>query len=163
AAERAATALPADPHGDRGRTQYRDRLSGADRPRPAAPRYPSGQGRPIGDTGKDLILLLVRGDATVDFWTVVLIGIVAALYVLANFGERNSTARVVSLIAGGALSGLALLFGLLVAGGHLVLYRTGAESLEKFRAAEFLAVPLTIAGVLGLLYFLPPVPSAPAL
>ena len=79
---------------------------------------------------------------------------------LANFGERNSTARVVSLIAGGALSGLALLFGLLVAGGHLVLYRTGAESLDKFRAAEFLAVPLTIAGVLGLLYLWPPVQRA---
>ena len=79
---------------------------------------------------------------------------------LANFGERNSTARIVSLIAGGALSGLALLFGLLVAGGHLVLYRTGAESLDKFRAAEFLAVPLTIAGVLGLLYLWPPIQRA---
>ncbi|TMD17609.1 MAG: CPBP family intramembrane metalloprotease [Chloroflexi bacterium] len=79
---------------------------------------------------------------------------------LANFGERNATARIVSLIAGGALCGLALLFGLLVAGGHLVLYRTGAESLDRFRAAEFLAVPLTIAGVLGLLYLWPPVQRA---
>ena len=76
---------------------------------------------------------------------------------LANFGERNSTARIVSLIAGGALCGHALLFCLLVAGGHLVLYRTGAESVDKFRAAEFLAVPLTIAGVLGLLYLWPPI------
>ncbi len=81
---------------------------------------------------------------------------------LANFGERNSTARIVSLIAGAALSGLALLFGLLVAGGHLVVYRTGAESLDKFRAAEFLAVPLTIAGALGLLYLWPPVQRAVA-
>jgi len=80
--------------------------------------------------------------------------------VLANFGERNSTARIVALIAGGALCGLALLFGLLVAGGHLVLYRSGAESLDKFRAAEFLAVPLTIAGVLGLLYLWPPIQRA---
>src|SRR5438270_338056 len=47
-----------------------------------------------------------------------------------------------------------------VAGGHLVLYRTGAESLDRFRAAEFLAVPLTIAGVLGLLYLWPPVQRA---
>jgi len=82
--------------------------------------------------------------------------------VLANFGERNPTARIVSLIAGAALSGLALLFGLLVAGGHLVVYRTGAESLDKFRAAEFLAVPLTIAGALGLLYLWPPVQRAVA-
>jgi membrane protease YdiL (CAAX protease family) len=77
--------------------------------------------------------------------------------VLANFGERNSTARIVSLIAGAALAGLALLFGLLVAGGHLVLYSAGNESLDKFRQAELLAVPLMVAGVLGLLYLWSPV------
>jgi membrane protease YdiL (CAAX protease family) len=82
--------------------------------------------------------------------------------VLANFGERNSTARIVSLIAGAALSGLALLLGLLIAGAHLFLYQTGAESLAKFRAAEFLAVPLILAGGLGLLYLWPPVQRAAA-
>jgi membrane protease YdiL (CAAX protease family) len=82
--------------------------------------------------------------------------------VLANFGERNSTARVVSLIASASLSALALLLGLLVAGGHLVLYRNGSESLDKFRAAELLAVPLMIAGVLGIVYLWSPVQRAVA-
>ena len=81
---------------------------------------------------------------------------------LANFGERNSTARVVSLIASASLSALALLLGLLVAGGHLVLYRNGSESLDKFRAAELLAVPLMIAGVLGIVYLWSPVQRAVA-
>ena len=81
---------------------------------------------------------------------------------LANFGERNSTARIVSVIASASLSGLALLLGLLVAGGHLVLYRNGSESLDKFRAAELLAVPLMIAGVLGIVYLWPPVQRAVA-
>lgn len=81
---------------------------------------------------------------------------------LANFGERNSTARIVSLIAGAALSGLALLFGLLVGGGHLLLYQSGGESADKFRTAELLAVPLMLAGVLGLIYLLPPVQRAVA-
>src|ERR1700716_3356610 len=162
AAKRAPAPLPADPHGDRRRPQSRHRLPGAARPPlaadPAAPR----QERRARGTGKDLILLLVRGDASVDFWTVVLLCIVGALYVLANFGERNSTARVVSLIASASLSALALLLGLLVAGGHLVLYRNGSESLDKFRAAELLAVPLMIAGVLGIVYLWSPVQRAVA-
>jgi uncharacterized protein len=80
--------------------------------------------------------------------------------VLANFGERNSTARIVSLVAGAALAGLALLFGLLVGGGHLVLYSAGNETLDKFRQAELLAVPLMVAGVVGLLYLWSPVQRA---
>jgi len=80
--------------------------------------------------------------------------------VLANFGERNSTARIVSLIAGATLAGLALLFGLLIGAGHLVLYRAGSESLDKFRTAELLAVPLMIAGAIGLLYLWPAVQRA---
>jgi membrane protease YdiL (CAAX protease family) len=85
---------------------------------------------------------------------------VAGLYVLANFGERNATARIVSLIAGGALAGLAVLLGLLVTAGHLLLYSTGAESFDKFRAAELLAFPLILAGGLGLLYLWPPLQRA---
>ena len=76
---------------------------------------------------------------------------------LANFGERNATARIVSFIAGATLAGLALIFGLLIGGGHLVLYRAGSESLDKFRTAELLAVPLMIAGALGLVFLIPTV------
>lgn len=79
---------------------------------------------------------------------------------LANFGERNATARIVSIIVGASLAGLALLFGLLIGGGHLVLYRAGSESVDKFRTAELLAVPLMIAGALGLVYLVPPVQRA---
>ncbi|MDQ6811641.1 MAG: CPBP family intramembrane metalloprotease, partial [Actinomycetota bacterium] len=70
------------------------------------------------------------------------------------------TARIVSLIAGATLAGLALLFGLLIGAGHLVLYRAGSESLDKFRTAELLAVPLMIAGAAGLLYLWPAVQRA---
>jgi membrane protease YdiL (CAAX protease family) len=66
----------------------------------------------------------------------------------------------VSLIAGGALAGLAVLLGLLVTSSHLLLYSTGAESFDKFRAAELLAVPLILAGGLGLLYLWPPLQRA---
>jgi membrane protease YdiL (CAAX protease family) len=82
--------------------------------------------------------------------------------VLANFGERNSTARLVSLIAGAALAGLALLVGLLVVGGHLLLYSAGTEAADKFRAAMLVGVPLMIAGALGLLYLWPAVQRAVA-
>lgn len=79
---------------------------------------------------------------------------------LANFGERNPTARIVSFIAGAALSALALLLGLLIAGSHLLLYNSQAETAAKFRTAELLAVPLMLAGALGLLYLWPPVQRA---
>lgn len=81
---------------------------------------------------------------------------------LANFGERNATARIVSIIVGASLAALAFLFGLLIGGGHLVLYRAGSESVDKFRTAELLAVPLMIAGALGLVYLVPPVQRAVA-
>ena len=81
---------------------------------------------------------------------------------LANFGERNSTARIVSLIAGASLSAIALLLGLLVGGGQLLLYQNGGESADKLRTAELLAVPLMIAGGLGLLYLWPTVQRAVA-
>jgi membrane protease YdiL (CAAX protease family) len=77
--------------------------------------------------------------------------------VLANFGERNSTARLVSLIAGATLAALALLGGLLVVGGHWLLYSAGREAVDKFRAAMLVGLPLTIAGALGLLYLWRPV------
>lgn len=91
-----------------------------------------------------------------------LLGIVIGLYVLANFGERNSSARIASLIAGGALSGLAFLVGLLVAAGHLLVYSAGTERADAFRTAELLAVPLMVAGGLGLLYLWPPLQRAVA-
>jgi membrane protease YdiL (CAAX protease family) len=75
--------------------------------------------------------------------------------VVANFGERNSTARVVSLMAGGGLAGLAVLAGLLVVAEHLVIYSAGSETVDKFRAAMLVGIPLLVAGGLGLLYLWP--------
>lgn len=89
-------------------------------------------------------------------------GIIAGLYVLANFGERFSTARILALIAGGVLAGLSLLIGLFVAINHLVQYSAGLERADPFRTAELLGIPLTVAGALGLLYLWPPVPRAVA-
>jgi uncharacterized protein len=75
--------------------------------------------------------------------------------VLANFGERYATARILTLIAGAILAGLALLVGLLGSLLHLLAYTAGTESVEKFRLNELTLVPYAAAGVLGLLYLWP--------
>jgi membrane protease YdiL (CAAX protease family) len=89
--------------------------------------------------------------------TVLFFGVIAGLYVLANFGERNTTARMAALVVGAGLSAIALFVGLLAALVHLSQYATGGEGTDAFRSAELLAIPLTIAGALGLLYAWPPV------
>jgi membrane protease YdiL (CAAX protease family) len=67
------------------------------------------------------------------------------LYVLANFGERNSTARLVALITGGALASFAVAIGLrLILGG------------------DQRGIPEAIAGVLALVYLWAPVQRAVA-
>lgn len=83
-----------------------------------------------------------------------------ALYALANFGERNRTARLLTSIAGGVLAGLALLVGLLAAVLHLLRYSTALEGANQFRQAELTGIPLAVAGVLGLLYLWQPVQRA---
>ena len=94
--------------------------------------------------------------------TVILLGIIAGLYVLANFGERVTTARMLTLIIGAALASIALLVGLLVAANHLLQYSMGLERGDQFRSAELLGIPLAVAGALGLLYLWPPVQRAVA-
>jgi membrane protease YdiL (CAAX protease family) len=82
--------------------------------------------------------------------------------VLANFGERNTTARVLTLIVGGGLSAISLLVGLLAAVGHALVYAAAGEGADTFRTAELVAVPLTVAGAAGLLYLWSPVQRAVA-
>jgi membrane protease YdiL (CAAX protease family) len=84
------------------------------------------------------------------------------LYVLANFGERNSTARVLTLIAAGGLSAIALVLGLFATVANLLVYAAGREGVDIFRTAELVAVPLAVAGTAGLLYLWPPVQRAVA-
>jgi membrane protease YdiL (CAAX protease family) len=81
--------------------------------------------------------------------------VIIGLYVLANFGERYSTPRTLTLIAGGGLAGLALLVGAAVSALHLLLYQTGGEDLTHFRAALLFGAPVGVAGALGLLYLWP--------
>jgi membrane protease YdiL (CAAX protease family) len=71
--------------------------------------------------------------------------------VLANFGERNATTRLVSLIAGGVLAGLAAIFGIRF-----------AQNPAQFNTNETTAVAMIVAGALGLAYLLPPVQRAVA-
>jgi membrane protease YdiL (CAAX protease family) len=71
--------------------------------------------------------------------------------VLANFGERNATTRLVSLIAGGVLAGLAAVFGIRL-----------AQNPAQFNTNETTAVAIIVAGALGLAYLLPPVQRAVA-
>jgi len=77
--------------------------------------------------------------------------------VLANFGEGNPTARIITLVAGAGLSAIALLAGLWVTVNNLAQYAVGAVRPEQFRTNELLGIPLTIAGAAGLLYLWPPV------
>jgi uncharacterized protein len=82
--------------------------------------------------------------------------------VLANFGERYATARIVTLIAGGILAGLSLLIGLLGSLLHLLAYSAGTENASTFRLAELTLLPFAVAGALGLLYLGPAVQRAVA-
>jgi uncharacterized protein len=82
--------------------------------------------------------------------------------VLANFGERYATARILTLIAGGGLAGISLLVGLLGSLLHVVSYAAGGESASKFWNAEQTLLPFAAAGLLGLLFLLPLVQRAVA-
>jgi uncharacterized protein len=77
--------------------------------------------------------------------------------VLANFGERYATPRILTLIAGGVLSGILLLVGLIGFLNHLLRYTSGVEDSSAFGKAQLVAVPLLVAGALGLLYLWPAV------
>jgi membrane protease YdiL (CAAX protease family) len=92
--------------------------------------------------------------------TVLFLGVIAGFYVLANFGERNVTARMAAFVLGAAISGIALLVGLVAGLTHLSQYALGVETADKFRAAEVVAIPLTIVGALGLVYLWSPVQRA---
>jgi CAAX protease family protein len=102
------------------------------------------------------------GDVALDVATIVILGLIVGLYVLANFGERHKTSRLLALIAGAVLAGLALLIGFAIAVNHVLEYSMGLESAEKFRSAELLGIPVAIAGAVGLLYLWPPVQRAVA-
>ena len=74
---------------------------------------------------------------------------------LANFGERYATPRLLTLIAGGILAGLSLVVGLLGSLLHLLSYSAGGESASTFRLDELTLLPFAVAGGLGLLYLWP--------
>jgi membrane protease YdiL (CAAX protease family) len=71
--------------------------------------------------------------------------------VIANFGEKYRTARVVALTAGATLAALGVLYGLLVAGQP-----------QLFRATATAGIALMVGGALGLFYLFPPVQRAVA-
>jgi membrane protease YdiL (CAAX protease family) len=75
--------------------------------------------------------------------------------VLANFGERYPTPRLLTLIAGGMLAGLSLLIALVGSLRQLLAYTTGAESASKFQVAEQTLLPFAAAGLLGLVFLWP--------
>src|SRR6202035_932077 len=101
--ERAAAPLPADPDRDRSRTEYGDCLPGADRPGAATDRHPARQTPGADAARKILTLLTVRADLQTDLYIIAFVGVIIALYVLANFGERHATPRILTLTAAGTL------------------------------------------------------------
>jgi membrane protease YdiL (CAAX protease family) len=82
--------------------------------------------------------------------------------VLANFGERYATPRILTLIVGGVLAGLFLIVGLVGSVLHVLAYTAGSESASAFRQAEQTLVPYGAAGALGLVFLWPPVQRAVA-
>ncbi|HEY4872477.1 MAG TPA: type II CAAX endopeptidase family protein [Candidatus Dormibacteraeota bacterium] len=74
---------------------------------------------------------------------------------LANFGERHAAPRILTLVAGGILAGLALLVGLLGSLLHLLAFASGTESASTFQQAELTLVPFAAAGALGLIFLFP--------
>ena len=81
---------------------------------------------------------------------------------LANFGERYRTPRILATIAGASLAGFALLIGVLIGLWQMLQYSMGLVQPDQLRSAELIAIPLAAAGALGLLYLLPPVQRAVA-
>ena len=73
------------------------------------------------------------------------------LYVLANFGERYRTPRILTLVAGGVLSGLALVIGSLIAVISPLRYSLGQVDATQLRAAVEIAIFVAVGGLLGLL------------
>src|SRR5207253_7136411 len=125
-----------DPDRDWRRAEHRYRPPDAER-HDAATHRPAGRQRPgVDGTGKDLTILFASGDAALDVATIAILSIVGGLYVLANFGERNTTARMITLIVGGGMSAIALLAGLLVAVNNVAQYAVGAVRPEQFRTNE---------------------------
>ena len=81
---------------------------------------------------------------------------------LANFGERSATPRILTLIAGGVLAGLSSLIGVLGSLLHLLAYSAGGETAATFRLDEQTLLPFAAAGILGLVYLVPAVQRAVA-
>ncbi len=88
--------------------------------------------------------------------------VLIGLYVLANFGERSRTPRILTLVAGGVLSGLALVGGTLIAILQPLRYNLGQVDAAQLRAAVEIGSFVAVGGLLGLLYLLPPVQRAVA-
>jgi uncharacterized protein len=82
---------------------------------------------------------------------------VIGVYALANIGERDRTARIVALIAGAALAGIAALLGVFATISGAYGTSVGAIKGNDAGILLTLGISLTVAGVLGLLYLLPPV------
>jgi uncharacterized protein len=95
---------------------------------------------------------LPRADLGTDLLTIGLIAVVIGLYVLANFGERYTVPRILALVAGGVLAGLAILYGVVA----LIALAAGTrpELLGVNRAG---GIALIGAGLLSFAYLLPPV------
>ena len=97
-----------------------------------------------------------------DLFIIGLLLAVAGLLLLANFGERFPTARILSFIASGLIAGTALLLGLL--GLLVVIARetAGDISAADYKTGVLASLSLAVAGVLGLLLFVPPLQRAVA-
>ena len=76
---------------------------------------------------------------------------------LANFGERSRTPRILTLIIGGSLAGLALLGSILIALLQALRFGVGQVSSSQLRGSYLITIPVGVAGLLGLLLLLPPV------
>jgi uncharacterized protein len=88
--------------------------------------------------------------------------VLIGLYAVANLGERDRTARVVALVAGGILAGIAFVGSTLVVAAALIESASGVLRPDQLRTVEALGIPLAVAGLLGLVYLWSPLQRAVA-
>ena len=97
-----------------------------------------------------------------DVLTLAALAAVLAYFIVANLGERNRVARILTLAAGAAAAAVAVLAGLAVLLVYALSTAIGRSVAGGTRGAVTIALPLIGAGALGLLYLWPPVQRAAA-
>ena len=110
----------------------------------------AGQNGGARDIREGLIPIVPRvADLGSAISTLAVLLVLIGLYVLANFGERSRTPRILTLIAGGVLSGLALVGGTMIGVIQPLRYNVGRVDAAPLRDAIEIGSFIAFGGPLG--------------